>query len=46
MSKSSPRSPGEPWEIGCRMQMLLLVTFVVLFVAACWMVGSVVATSP
>ena len=46
MSKSSPRSPGEPWEIGCRMQMLLLVTFAVLFIAACGMVGSLVATSP
>jgi hypothetical protein len=46
MSKSSPRSPGEPWVIGCRMQMLLLVTFVGLFLAACWLVGTIVAPSP
>lgn len=45
MSKSSTRLPGEPWEIGCRMQILLLVTLVVLFLAACWLVGTMVATS-
>lgn len=46
MSKPSPGSQGEPLRIGCRMQMLLLVAFVVLFLAACWLVGTMVATSP
>ncbi len=46
MSKPSPGSQGEPSQIGCRMQMLLLVTFVLLFIAACWLIGTAMATSP
>lgn len=45
MRKPSFASHSEPLQIGCRMQILLLVTFVVLFLAACWLVGTMVATS-
>lgn len=46
MSKPSPGLQDEPLRIGCRMQILLLMAFVVLFLAACWLVGTMVATSP
>jgi len=44
MSKPLPGSPGEPSGFGCRMQMLLLVAFFLLFVTACWLIGKIVAT--
>jgi hypothetical protein len=42
----SKRSAGEPWQIGYRMKILLLAAFVLLFLAACWLVGTAMATSP
>lgn len=45
MSKPSPGSQVEPSQIGCRTQMMLLVTFVLLFLAACWLVGMLMANS-
>lgn len=38
-------SPGEPWQLGFRMQVLLLAAFVLLFLAACWLVGTAIASS-
>ena len=38
-------SPGEPWQLGCRMQMRLLAAFVLLFVSACWLVGTAIVSS-
>lgn len=46
MNKPSSGSQGEPLQIGCRMRMLLLVTFVLLFTAVCWLIGKMLATSP
>ena len=46
MNKPSPGSQDKPLQIGCRMQMLLLVAFVLLFIATCWLIGTAVATSP
>jgi hypothetical protein len=43
MSNPPSASQGEPLQIGCRMQMLLLATFASLFVAACWLIGTMMA---
>ena len=38
-------SPGEPWQLGCDTQMMMLAAFVLLFLAACWLVGTAIASS-
>lgn len=45
MNKTPSAFHGEPMQIGCRVQMMLLAAFVLLFLAACWLVGTLVAAS-
>lgn len=35
-----------PLQIGCRAQAMLVVTFVGLFLVACWLIGTLMVRSP
>lgn len=37
--------PNAPLQLGCRAQALYVFTFVLLFLLACWFVGSLIAQS-
>lgn len=45
MRKVAPPEADAPLQLGCRAQATYVLAFVLLFIAACWLIGSAVAAA-